>query len=349
MSLAAAAAAAAAALVELAKGAGKGVTASATIASCPATAHSAGVDGIALVRNWPGGWKVSEHAKNVRECVRKGYIASWRWVPVPVDPRLTVFCASDALAIGDNPRARIPINQSGCQRLLDWLGAQMGRKLLMPTPKISDARHLACVRGAGRVIEQVSPHNPGTVPEPVPMGNRGQDVSQWLRQQERLRKAIDVAGGYPATGLVSTLGKDVVLSPQTVQRARPDDAAGEVGSKMLIYGWHLKAAPSVVPPGVRNLGPYPPQLPALAAAGWRSVRQQESGAHADLDNGPDGAGGFWDYSSIVVPVLDDCVLDGQLAKLSSVYVAAPELVYAFGGAPPKAIAARYPLVSPSVA
>lgn len=312
-----------------------GSGAAALTVTIPATANGKGLDGIAAVRNWPGGWNVNQHAKNVMACVAKGWIGPWRWVPVQVDPRLTILAAHDALSIGTNPHCRIPINQSGAQRLLDELGRQAGKRMLMPTPKIADAIHLAAVK-SGRAVEQVSIWKVGAVPEPIPTGktqaeNRGPDVTQWLRQQERIQKAVAAAGGYPASGCLSTTGKHLVLAPSTPDRLSATDPGEEKGPKLCIYGWNR-----------RKDGPRDPHLQAaLTAAGWPKIEQQESFAHVDADT---DAGIFWDYSQILVPVLDDCLVDGQPAKLSVVYQQQSELVYCFRGATPRPIPARYPRV-----
>lgn len=305
-----------------------------------------GLDGIAKVRTWPGGWTVGAHAGNVFECLKQGWIAPWRWVLVQVDPRLVVAVMHDALSIGTAPHCRIPINQSGCQRLADEIGRTIGQKLLMPTPKISDAVHLHAAQGNGRAVGMVSIWTDPTEP-PGPPGQskyRGQDVGQWLRQQERIKKAVAAAGGYPGSGVLSTVGKDVTLSPRITDHAVPGDSSGEgTGAKMEIYGWHTAQVPVPAP----SNGPYAPQLePALRLVGWPGVQQGESTVHVDMDNGRTGHGGFWDYSSTLRLVADDCLLDGRPAKLTAVYTSQPELVYCFGAATKRAIPARYPLVPP---
>lgn len=301
-------------------------------------AKGQGLDGVAKVRNWGGGWSKSAHAANVFECVKQGWIGPWRWVAVQVDPRLVVMTMHDALSIGTDPHCRIPINQSGCQRLADEIGRVIGQKMLMPTPKIADAVHLHAAQGNGRAVDMVSIWSDPTEP-PGPPGKskyRGMDVEQWLRQQERISKAVKAAGGYPATGVLSTVGKDVTLSPRVTDHAVAGDTSGEaVGPKMEIYGWHKKLAGDV------------PQLEvALKAAGWLGIQQPESTKHTDSDNGRLGHGGFWDYSSVVRFVADDCLLDGRPAKLTDVYTSKPELVYCFGAATKRPIPARYPLVPP---
>lgn len=298
-----------------------------------------GLDGIAKVKGWPGGWTATAHAANVFECLKQGWIAPWRWVLVQVDPRLVVAVMHDALSIGTAPHCRIPINQSGCQRLADEIGRAIGQKLLMPTPKISDAVHLHAAQGNGRAVDMVSIWTDPTEPPPPPGSNtkyQGQNVAQWLRQQERVKKAVAAAGGYPAAGVVSTVGKDVTLSPRITDHAVVGDASGEsVGPKMEIYGWHTRQANST------------PQLQAaLKACGWLGVQQPESTVHGDMDNGRTGHGGFWDYSSTLRLVADDCILDGKPAKLTQVYTSQPELVYCFGALPKRPIPARYPLVAP---
>lgn len=298
-----------------------------------------GLDGVATVRGWSGGWKTSAHAANVFECVKQGWIGPWRWVAVQVDPRLIVMTMHDALSIGTDPHCRIPINQSGCQRLADEIGRLIGQKLLMPTPKIADAVHLHAAQGNGRAVDIVSIWNDPT--EPAAPGkpevdNQGQNVAQWLRQQERISKAVKAAGGYPASGVLSTVGKDVTLSPRVTDHAVAGDASGDgAGPKMEIYGWHKKLP-----------GDVPQLAAALKAAGWLGIQQPESTKHTDSDNGRLGSGGFWDYSSVVRFVADDCLVDGKPAKLTDVYTSKPELVYCFGAATKRPIPARYPLVPP---
>jgi hypothetical protein len=310
------------------------------------------IDGITRVRNWPGGWKASEHAKNVFAAMNQGLFGPWRWVPVAVGSRLVVQVMHDALSIGNNPPCRIPINASNCQRLADRLGAQLKKKLLLPTQLIADAVHLGAVRGSGRAIACVTASAfwpPSTGPdagEKPPGINRGQYPPQWLMAQEKIRDVIKAAGGYPLSGVVSTVGKDVVLTPRTAIEAVPNHPGGEAsGAKMHIYGWHTRQKP-LVPPS--SVGPWPPQLLDLVSAGWPGITQQESGRHTDQDTGDAGGGGFWDYSSSLRLVLDDCTVDGKTAKLSDVYAQQPELVYNFQGGPRRAIPVRYPMIAPGV-
>lgn len=321
----------------------------ATAVAAAAKAFSAGgIDGIAAVRAWPGGWHASTHQKHIAEALAQNKIGPTRFVEIPVGTRLKVAVMADALAIGGNPPCRIPVCESECQRLADRIGKKLGRRLLLPTPQISDAVHLHAVRGNGRALDVVNIWNDPT--EPKPAKHLGQNVPQWLRQQERIRKAIAAAGGYPSTGVVSTVGKDVVLAPQVTDVAKPGHVGGEgTGPKMLIYGWHTKQKPAVPPPPpLQNPGPWAPHDPKdLTAAGWPGVQQGESARHTDQD-GPNG--GFWDYSSTVRLVLDDCTLDGKPASLAAVYLTLPELVYVFpAGAPKRAIPSRYPMVPVSVA
>lgn len=312
--------------------------------SCAATASGAGLDGIAAVRGWPGGWKAAEHWKNIKSAMAKGMIAPWRWCPVQVGPRLVVFTMHDALSIGSSPHCRIPVNASCCQRLCDTLGAQIGRTLLIPTPMICDAVHLAATK-SGRAVEKVDIWGQDPPKEPVIQAtgrpeNKGQDVDQWLRQQERIQKAVAKAGGYPASGILSTVGKDVILSAMVGDHARAGDASGEAkGAKMGIYGWYMKTRPEG--------GKAPAQMPLeLAAAGWLGMQQPESTKHCDMDDAQGVHGGFWDYSSVIRPVLDDCLLDGAPAKLSVIYKSSPELVYAYGIAAKRPILTRYPISPP---
>lgn len=340
-------------ITEISKVAAKVATSTVNI---PATAKGKGINGIEYVRAWgkdekdpaARGWKASQHAANVFKAFNAGNVMPWRWVPVQVNdsPRLIVYVMHDAIAIGDSPPARIPLNASNYQRLADRLGKQLGKKLLAPTPKIVDMTHLAAVNGNGRAIEAVSIWG-----DPAePRENLGQNVAQWLRQQERIKKAVDAAGGYPTSGVLSTVGKDATTGPRLADIAKPTDASGEaVGAKMMIYGWHAKAKPET-----GREGPWVPHVGAaseLVKRGWLSVRQSESGKHADLDTGADqGMGGFWDYSSVERYVLDDCLLDGKPASLSTIYTTMPGLVYVFpAGALPKPIPTRYPMLPLPVA
>lgn len=342
MSIAAVLAAAAAAAAK--------ATALSGVVSCSAVAKGKGLDGIAYVRALvtAGTWTKSNHAAQVLAALRAGVLGPWRWVKVQVDPRLSVWVMHDALAVGDSPPCRIPINESGCQRLADRLGKQLGATLLLPTPRIADAVHLAAVNG-GRAIEPVTIWNDPTEPPDPAVGyvrNQGQNVAQWLRQQERLKKAVANAGGYPAGGILSTVGKDVILAPRIVDIAKPNDNSlpgGEAGAKMMIYGWHSRQKPDATPSG--------PKLAhdgsALRAKGWLSVQQPESGVHADMDTGGDGGmGGFWDYSSVCRLVHGTCELDGKPALLADVYRTLPGLVYLSA---PRAVPARYPMLPTPVA
>jgi hypothetical protein len=285
--------------------------------------HGKGVNGPDCVRTWPGGWKAGTHAKHVFEAVKAGKLMPFRWEAVRVDPRLVVWVMHDAIAIGDSPPARIPLNASNYQRLADRLGAQLGIALHFPTPKIVDAVHLAAV-ASGRVLA------------PVTRDNKGQVVSEWLDQQDKIAAAVKTAGGYPASGVLSTVGKDCTLSPELANRVGDHDVPGEPGPKLEIYGW-----PTYDPK--KQMGHKEPHTLALAAAGYQVI-QPRSNIHADLDNGESGSGGFWDYSQTERYVAGICLLDGATARLSDVYEKYPALVYDFRGAPVRKIPTRYPRV-----
>ncbi|MBK8255590.1 MAG: hypothetical protein IPK82_23370 [Polyangiaceae bacterium] len=199
----------------------------------PACAHGKGANGPKLVRTWPGGWKTATHAKHIFEAVNAGLIGPLNFEPVQVGSRLIVWVMRDALAIGDSPAARIPCNQSNYQRLADKLGAQVGFKLLFPTPLIVDAVHMAAA-ARGQVIGDPPPSiwNNGKVPEPQPVVNIGQNLDQWLRQLDRI-------GPVAKSGvLLSGYGKDTTVSPELVNKVGEFDSSGEaMGPKLEIYGW----------------------------------------------------------------------------------------------------------------
>lgn len=301
--------------------------------SAAAFAHGKGKDGPKLVRGWGNGWKKETHARHLWEAVALGYLMAPRWEAVQVDPRLVVWVMHDAVALGDSPPARLPYNASTYQRLADKLGWQLGFKLLFPTPKIVDAVHLAA-KASGRLVEPVNIY--GADREVY----AGQDVDQWLRQQERIARAVKAAGGYPLVGVLSTVGKDCTLSPELADRVGDHDATGEAkGPKLEIYGW-----PHHDPQ--KKLGAlHEPHTVALAAAGYRN-QQSRSTVHGDLDNGENGAGGFWDYAQTERFCAGPCLFDGALANLADVYELHPEVVYDFRGAKVRKVPTRYPRVSP---
>lgn len=290
----------------------------------PACAHGKGANGPKLVRTWPGGWKTATHAKHIFEAVNAGLIGPLNFEPVQVGSRLIVWVMRDALAIGDSPAARIPCNQSNYQRLADKLGAQVGFKLLFPTPLIVDAVHMAAA-ARGQVIGDPPPSiwNNGKVPEPQPVVNIGQNLDQWLRQLDRI-------GPVAKSGvLLSGYGKDTTVSPELVNKVGEFDSSGEaMGPKLEIYGWLTTKKQ--------------PDLPHSAAA--RAARyfviQARSTSHCDFDNGPAGHGGFWDYAQTVRFVADPCLLDGQRTSLAALYKTQPDLVYE--GALKRPVPVRYP-------